>query len=326
MANKNPKAAIVNLLGEIAKATEPADEKSLSKVMTNPEKKELTSVEEHNEITVCSSDEMIILIDTEDVINWKYHDRLESDLGNINELANDILLNGQIQPCVVRIANSPYKNKYELIIGERRWRAAKKAGVKLKVIIKDLSDSEAAIKQFSENNQRKDISDYALGMNLNELIKDKIISAKELEKKLNISKSQVDRYLSFSQIPKDVWDAIKDPSKISARTAAEIRALTNKGDKEKLAIIALAEKIKDKKVTARNLKDAVYKFIGHTNKAETKAEEIISQNGRHLFTWRKDSNSNISISFPKSIRKLIDKKRLEQCIRKEIEDQIKTIG
>ena len=326
MPNKNPKAAIVNLLGEIAKATEPADEKSLSKVEGSPTKKESTLMEEHHEITPHSTKEAIILINTEDVINWKYHDRLEGDLGDINELANDILVNGQIQPCVVRTVNSPYKNKYELIIGERRWRAAKQAGVKLKVVVKDLTDSEAAIKQFSENNRRKDISDYALGMNLNELIKDKIISAKELEKKLNISKSQVDRYLSFSQVPKDVWDAIEDPSKISARTAAEIRALTNKGNKEKEAIIALAGKIKAKKISARNLKDEVYKFIGHSTKRESKAEEIISQNGRHLFTWRKDSNSNISISFPKGIRKLIDKKRLENCIRKEIEDQIKTIG
>ena len=84
----------------------------------------------------------------------------------------------QQQPCIVRelIAGQ----KYELIAGERRWRAAKLLNQDLKVIISTLTDSEAALVQAAENNNRLNLSDYAKGQSYASLIKNGVLKQKDL--------------------------------------------------------------------------------------------------------------------------------------------------
>ena len=99
------KTALGNILDQINFSTQPLKSSSAS---------------ESNSINVSGN---IIQLPTSKIINWKYNDRPESELGNISELADNIKQIGQQQPCIVRelIAGQ----KYELIAGERRWRAVK---------------------------------------------------------------------------------------------------------------------------------------------------------------------------------------------------------
>lgn len=260
------------------------------------------------------------------IINWKLHDRSEIDLGDIEELANSMVTIGQKQPCIVRLYHGS-DFKYELIIGERRWRAAKLRNIDLKVIIENLNDHDAALCQVIENERREDLCDYSKGMNYAQLIGQNIVSQKELESVLNKTKVEITRLLSFSHVPTKIWETIGDVRKISARTASEIRAMVQHktlGHQYTNAIIQLAEQLKTGKLGARNLRSAADKLANNiTYPCLTK--EIMSLSGRHLFSWRRDSNGNLSVSFPKSIREIIDKEQLEHVIKETIETQIQQL-
>jgi len=256
------------------------------------------------------------------ICNWKYKDRSPVDRGDIETLAKSLKENGQAQPCVVRPLLNNEQYDYELVIGERRHLAATSVGIDLLVMIENLSDTEAAIKQIIENQDRKDLSEYSIGMSYAKLIENNIITTKDLEERLNQTKLQINRLLSFSKVPKEIWDAIEDPSNISARTATELRALCNKGPEYINAIILLAKKISSGKIGSTNLPKEVEQIIKGASENTSSAVEIKSNNGRHLFTWRRDSNNQISISFPKDIRDIMDKASLEESIKREIEIQL----
>ncbi len=271
-----------------------------------------------------SSENTILKIDPKKICNWELHDRTSYELGDLEALANDLKINGQQQPCLVRpyISNDKTIYEYELIAGERRWRAAVLANISLDVIVRALNDQEAAFCQISENAHRKDISEFSKGMNYSILIEKGILTAKDLESKLGLSQSQVSRLLSFNKVPKSIWDAIGDPSKVSARTASEMRSLIKLGSEYEEALIHLAPKIKTGKLGEKTIKLEVESYLKGIKLNLSSAEEIKNATGRHLFTWRKDSNNNISISFPKDIRLLMDRDRLGQLIKEGIETMI----
>jgi ParB family chromosome partitioning protein len=272
-----------------------------------------------------STFQTIISIDPIKICNWELSDRPENELGDLEALAKDLKENGQQQPCIVR----PYKkNKefdYELIAGERRWRAAKLFNLNLKVINVEMSDDQAAICQIAENNNRNDLSDFAKGMNYSKLIELDIITQKELEKTLGKNNAAISRLLSFNQVPQEIWDAIDDKTKVSARTASEIRALSRKGENYISAIIQLAPRIRSGKLGSTTLANEVDKIINKSSNNINDIVEVRSSSGRHLFTWRKDSNGNMAISFPKDIRNYIDRSFIEKSLKDEIENQIKKI-
>lgn len=255
------------------------------------------------------SDTSNIIMDVQPnrVARWLHKDRPQEELGNIEELAKSIELNGQQTPCIVRPYHLSDEYDYELIVGERRWRATKLLGIPLKVIIKNLSDLDAAIWQAEENDKRKSLSDYAIGMSYSKLIKAGILAPKDLIEKLGKSQTDITRLLSFEKVPQEIWDAIGDMTNISARTAAEIRAYIQKGTEYYNAILQLAPKIAAEQIGAKRLRVELMKLLNDRRGKIPSAKEAHDSTGRHLFTWRKDSNSNLSISFPKDIRSLIDK-------------------
>ena len=92
----------------------------------------------------------VLSLDTSAILLPNNYDHSEVDMGDIDALSEDLVENGQHQPCVVRPHPSEI-NKYELVIGERRLRAAIKAGVNLSVIVRNLTDVEV-IQARSEAN------------------------------------------------------------------------------------------------------------------------------------------------------------------------------
>ena len=88
----------------------------------------------------------VLSIDVDKIIRWKYKDRPENELGDIDDLAETFKSVGQQQPCIVRKLHGT-AGKYELLVGERRWKAAEKAGLQLKCIIKEIDDKTATLIQ-----------------------------------------------------------------------------------------------------------------------------------------------------------------------------------
>lgn len=191
----------------------------------------------------------ITKINPKDIIKWEYKDRLENEMGDIDDLVNSIKNNQQQVPCIVR----PKENKYELIAGERRWIACTKLDVDMLCIVKDINDMEASIIQALENEKREGLSDYAKGMSYADKISKGILVTQDIVFNLGISKLDVSRLLAFSKIDSDVSEKVKDFSKVSSRTAAEINRMTNKGDAHKEIILSLADKIRDGKIGSTSL-------------------------------------------------------------------------
>lgn len=247
--------------------------------------------------------EKIIEINTFNIIRWEHKDRPENELGEIDDLARTFKEVGQQQPCIVRYSKN--KNKYDLIVGERRWYAAKSLGIPLKVIIKDIDDKTAALIQAIENEKRSDLSEYAKGMSYANKIEKGILTQKDLTKILGISKQQVTRLLSYKRIPQKLFDEIQDFRNVSARTAEELARLSLKGDIYVDTLIELAPIIRTGKCGHNRINKEVEKKIEkHNINKETKTK-VINNDGRHLFTWRLDNNAIPSIHFPKDIIELI---------------------
>jgi ParB family chromosome partitioning protein len=241
---------------------------------------------------------------------WERKDRPSNELGDIQALANDFINVGQQQPCIVRsILDSEYK--YELIIGERRWRAAMLAKINLDVIVKNnFSDFDAALSQAAENDNRLDLSDYAKGMSFAKLIDDKIMRQKDLTERLGKSKQYISSLLSFSKIPKEIIDSVDDWSKVSSRTSKEIVSLSKKGDVYIKQICALSERIKSGKMGWNSLNKVVIANTLKKGSLVTENQKILSKDGRHIFTWRADNNSLPSIHFPKQINDLFSSNKI----------------
>lgn len=215
---------------------------------------------------------------------------------------------------------------YELIIGERRWRAAKKAKKPLKVIIKKLSDNEAAIIQAAENENRKDLSDFAKGMSYARLIKQGVLKQKDLVVKLGITKQQVSRLLSFSRIPQNIIAVIGDMTKVSAKTSEKIKQLCDRGEEYKEIIISLANKIRAGRLGYSKIDELVQQKINSSNRKKghlfLNNRQEYTNNGQHLFTWR-SSNNQPSIHFSREIADLIMHENLNlEELSKEVKKSI----
>ena len=272
------------------------------------------------------SNKVILEVDPHQIRNWYLADRPESELVSVKQYAKEFANPkiGQKIPCVVRKVNDDKEFKFEIIAGEQRWRAAKLAGTTLKVIVKELTNSEAAIEQIIEN-KRDNLSDYAQGMNYSKLIKQKLLKQKDLESVINKSPVEINRLLAFSQVPTEVWNAIGNMSKVSARTASEIRALLKKHPEYLDKVIQLAPRLREGKLGAATLKRELSHSSNSGKKKPISAREVRTNSGRHLFTWRSDSNKNISISFPQDMRTQINQTELEKAVQNELERQINNI-
>jgi ParB family chromosome partitioning protein len=255
--------------------------------------------------------ESVHLIDPFQIKNWEFSDRPENELGDIKSLANEFLKIGQQQPCVVRPTKMGAKFKYELIIGERRWRASIEAKTQLKAIIKDIDDNTSALCQAAENNNRKDLSDFAKSISYTKLIANGIVTRNDLVKQLGKSKQYISSLLSFSDIPESIISAIKDMSKVSYRSGETIKRLSNKGENYINALIDIADKIRTGEIGSKKIDAIVNKKINikesdsHDNK-----RKIITKSGRHLYTWRFNDDNRSSIYFPKDISDLISSKKI----------------
>lgn len=151
--------------------------------------------------------------------------------------------NCQIEPVHLRPLKNDPKFKYEIIAGSRRWKACLDADLPLKAVIEDVTDEHAAIIQIKEN-QGLDIRDYSKGMYYARLLSDLNIMQVQLAKNLGISRQKLVNYLYFVKIPKEIWDAVGNVTKVTSRTASSIFTLSQKGSKYIAALIECADDIR----------------------------------------------------------------------------------
>ena len=187
--------------------------------------------------------------------------RKNFDESAISELADSITQHGVLQPLLVR----PLVNGgYQLIAGERRFRAARVAGLtEVPVIIKALTDEEAAVISLIENLQRENLNPVEEAYGYEELIKKYGLTQEEAAQKVGKSRVAVTNSLRIIKLPKKVIDMVRD-GRLSAGHAKAIAGID--GDKN---IIAAAEMIAEKGLSVREA-EKLAKSFGKEKKAEVK--------------------------------------------------------
>lgn len=151
----------------------------------------------------------------------------------LNQLAESIREAGLVQPIVVRRAASGY----QIVAGERRWRAHKMIGKEtIKVVIIDLSDEEMAMLALVENVAREDLSDFEIARSIRRTEKE-FPNRKRMAETLGISRSELYRYLAFADLPDFV---IKDldiqPRLLGAHAAQDVVSVLREQDERAIEI------------------------------------------------------------------------------------------
>ena len=134
------------------------------------------------------------------------------DQESISELASNIKENGLIQPITIRKAPKESGKKYEIVCGERRYRASLLAGMEeIQAIVRtDLDDKKAFAAMIIENLQRKDVDPIEEAAAFSKLVKDKTMKVKEIAKMLGKSSSYVISRINLSNITQGYIDLMRD--------------------------------------------------------------------------------------------------------------------
>jgi ParB family chromosome partitioning protein len=128
----------------------------------------------------------------------------------LTELVESIKTKGVIQPIIVRKVSD---NSYQLIAGERRWRAAGLAGLsKIPAIIKDVAPQESLEIALIENIQREDLNPVETAEAFQRLIKDFNLTHDELSRKVGKDRATITNYLRILKLPSEVKSWIADGS------------------------------------------------------------------------------------------------------------------
>ncbi|RBL79747.1 chromosome partitioning protein ParB [Streptomyces cavourensis] len=138
----------------------------------------------------------------------------------LDDLADNIDANGQLQPIVVR-PHPSITGHYQIAMGERRWLSRKQRDrPTVDAVIVDYSDQQMAITALSENIHREDLSDYEISRSLLN-IQEVFPTRKDVAEAVGISRSQLYRLMAFQKLPKFIQDDLEDRPKLLGATAAE---------------------------------------------------------------------------------------------------------
>ncbi len=201
----------------------------------------------------------LIDLDIERIIPNRYQPREIFNQEAIEKLAESITEHGLIQPIIVR--KDPDKN-FELISGERRWRAAKHAGLsKIPAIVKEIDDQGLMEWAVIENLQREDLNPLEKAKAYEKLIAEFSLTQAEIAKRIGIDRSSVSNFLRLLSLPTEIWDDVAHGS-LSMGHAKALLSLEAKADR-----IVLAEAIKREELSVRQAERAVQRM-----KAQTEAK------------------------------------------------------
>lgn len=283
----------------------------------------------------------VIEIDPKLCRNWKYADRNKFEWGNLEELAEDIRLNGQVQPVILRkipqeklfpnisfddseddkteslTSTEPLTIKYEIIAGERRWRACLLGNIPLKGILTEQDDPGCLVIQTSEN-KKKSLSPYSLAIAYQKLMKDLHLSQNELARRLNIPKTSFSELMSFNKVPDIIWESVADMSRVKPKTAAFLSLTCQKSKAHLQAVIQLTSKIREGVGTDKliQLIDKLVSLPAKELPRKSPAQIYQNKAGHILFRFNKEGNK---FSLSKSILEKLDMDDFVEMIGKYLE-------
>ena len=198
----------------------------------------------------------------------------------IDELSQSIKQRGLILPILVKKINS---ENYQIIAGERRWRAAQKAGLhNVPVIIKDLNDNEILEIALIENMQREDLNPIEEAMGMSRLQKDHNYTQEQLAEILGKSRPQIANTLRLLNLPHKVQEFVQNKT-LSAGHARALVGLDNAFSIAKYAI--------KKEMNVRQLEN----YITYVKKQKGNKKEIKNSKDPNILSLEKDLNNILGL-------------------------------
>lgn len=244
-----------------------------------------------------TKDEQIKQIDISDIKPNPYQPRKTFDENHLNDLADSIKQYGILQPIVLRKT----VQGYYIVVGERRFRASKIAGLKyVSAIIKDLTDEDMMELAVIENLQREDLNAIEEAESYQRLMTDLKITQQEVAKRLSKSRPYIANMLRLLHLPKKIADMVKD----GRLTSAHGRTLLAIKDEQQM--LRLAKRVVKEKWSVRYLENHVNELRNVSSKSETDKVDItkpkfIKQQERQL---REQYGTKVDISIKKSVGKI----------------------
>ncbi|NLU11160.1 MAG: ParB/RepB/Spo0J family partition protein [Tepidanaerobacter acetatoxydans] len=170
-------------------------------------------------------------IDIKAIVANDKQPRKDFDEQKLDELAASMKQHGVLQPVIVRKKG----NIYELVAGERRWRAAAKAGIKkIPAIVKELSDADVMEIALIENLQREDLNPMEEALAYKTLMDDFGLTQEELSKRVGKSRSQIANTVRLLNLESEIQELVLQ-DKLTAGHARALLSIQNKKDRYDLA-------------------------------------------------------------------------------------------
>ncbi len=169
--------------------------------------------------------------------------RKHFDESALEELAASIRSQGIVQPLLVRPIQDTSPQAYEIVAGERRWRAARKAGlVEVPVLVRNFSDEDALTAALIENLQREDLNPLEEAEAVQALRERLDVSQEELAARLGKSRPAVANVLRLLQLSETMREALRDGT-ISAGHGRALLAVTDESVRQDLFRIVVEQRL-----------------------------------------------------------------------------------
>lgn len=254
------------------------------------------------------NDTSITMLNTSLIVPNKYQPRKIFDETELTKLAESIKIYGIINPILVR----KKEDKYEIIAGERRFRATKMLGLtEIPAIIKNADEQQMAELALIENIQRKELSPIEEAKSYEEIMKIGNQTQQSLAQKLGKSQSAIANKIRLLSLPQEVQDALSH-KKISERHARSLLTIEDKNRQleilnkiinEKLTVKETDQIINSKEMGEEEIKNAIDELIkslnitddSETNKKEEKEDDNM-MNGNFFPNYDNNNNSNNNAS------------------------------
>lgn len=223
------------------------------------------------------SNEEVVYLYLDDIIPNRFQPREVFDERPLKELAVSIKEHGVIQPIIVRKVN----DKYEIIAGERRYKASALAGLtKIPAIIRDLDDKETSKVALLENLQRKNLNPIEEAKTYQKILELDQMTQEELAKTMGKSQSAVANKLRLLSLPEEVQDALLKEN-ISERHARTLLNLKTPQEQKNML-----KKIIDERLTVRQVENLI--------KGDSKEEE------KEVLNLNENKSNTEVLDLPKS--------------------------
>jgi ParB family chromosome partitioning protein len=223
--------------------------------------------------------------------------RHEFNADELEELTSSIREKGVMQPLLVRPTNDP--NQFEIIAGERRWRASQRAGLnEVPVLIRDVNDKEALELAIIENVQRVDLNPLEEALGYNQLIEQFDYTQNDLAQVIGKSRSHVANTLRLMKLPDEVRDMVSR----GELTAGHARTLITADDPTGVArrivggglSVREAEALSQERAVGPRKKAAPMQKDADTQALEKRLSDVL---GLHVAIDHKDQGGRLEIRY-----------------------------